>query len=93
MINDRISREELLSIIDQLSFAVVDISLYLDSHPFDEDALDYFHEKSSLRQEAVALYTKKYGPLTIEAAHDRASRKWDWVNQPWPWEVKKGGCR
>lgn len=33
------SREKLLAWIDQVSFAVVEMNLYLDTHPEDEDAL------------------------------------------------------
>ena len=32
------SREKLLAWIDQVSFAVVEMNLYLDTHPEDEDA-------------------------------------------------------
>ena len=40
------SREKLLAWIDQVSFAVVEMNLYLDTHPEDEDALAFFREKS-----------------------------------------------
>ena len=36
------SREKLLAWIDQVSFAVVEMNLYLDTHPEDEDALAFF---------------------------------------------------
>ncbi|WP_330421101.1 spore coat protein CotJB [Blautia sp. AM47-4] len=39
------SREKLLAWIDQVSFAVVEMNLYLDTHPEDEDALAFFREK------------------------------------------------
>ena len=38
------SREKLLAWIDQVSFAVVEMNLYLDTHPEDEDALAFFRE-------------------------------------------------
>lgn len=88
------SRKGLLDWINQVSFAVSDILLYLDSHPCDEDALAYFREKSQERNRALAEYARNYGPLTIDTADDNMSRSWEWVQQPWPWEpTKKGGCR
>ncbi|QOV20582.1 spore coat protein CotJB [Blautia liquoris] len=93
MNDNRMNQQQLLCTINELSFAIVDVSLYLDTHPDDQDALDYFHEKSVLRKKAVDRYTTMCGPLTIEAADDRASGNWDWVTQPWPWEVRKGGRR
>ena len=38
------SREKLLAWIDQVSFAVVEMNLYLDTHPEDEDALAFFRD-------------------------------------------------
>ena len=81
------SREKLLAWIDQVSFAVVEMNLYLDTHPEDEDALAFFREKVELRKEALKQYAEQYGPLTIDTANDRMSRSFAWVMQPWPWEV------
>lgn len=93
MMNEKMSKDQLLNRINQLSFAVVEMTLYLDSHPTDEEAMAYFEEKSALRNEALEAYARNFGPLTIDTANDTSSRCWEWVNQPWPWEVKKGGCR
>ena len=58
------SREKLLAWIDQVSFAVVEMNLYLDTHPEDEDALAFFREKVEIRKEALKQYAEQYGPLT-----------------------------
>lgn len=93
MLNEHVSKGQLMSQINQLSFAVNEMTLYLDSHPEDEQAMAFFAEKSAMRNEALAAYARNYGPLTIDTANDTASRSWEWVNQPWPWEGTKGGCR
>ena len=36
------SREQLLNMVNEVSFAVDDIKLYLDTHPEDEEALAFF---------------------------------------------------
>ena len=56
-------------------------------------ALAFFREKVELRKEALKQYAEQYDPLTIDTANDRMSRSFEWVMQPWPWEVnRKGGC-
>lgn len=75
-----------MNTINEVSFAVDDIKLYLDTHPDDEKALDFFKEKSMIRNEALKAYAAQYGPLTIDTGDDTCSRQWDWVMQPWPWE-------
>lgn len=44
------SREKLLAWIDQVSFAVVEMNLYLDTHPEDEDALPFSGKKWSFEK-------------------------------------------
>ena len=83
------SREMLLKTINEVSFAVDDIKLYLDTHPEDEKALAYYRDKVMVRNEALKEYASCFGPLTIDTADDNCGRSWEWVMQPWPWE---GGC-
>ena len=65
----------------------------LNMWEFNEDALAFFREKVELRKEALKQYAEQYDPLTIDTANDRMSRSFEWVMQPWPWEVnRKGGC-
>ena len=35
-------------------------------------------------------YAKYYGPLTIDTAVQSDCEKWNWINEPWPWQ--EGGC-
>ena len=84
-------KEMLLKKINEVSFAVDDILLFLDTHPDCQEALDFYHKNVSARKEALAEYARLYGPLTIDTADDGCSRSWDWIRQPFPWE-EKGGC-
>ena len=83
-------RNRLLREINECSFAVIDMQLYLDTHPCDEAALAYFMEHKNRRVAALKEYAKYYGPLTIDTADDEASESFRWVETPWPWEG--GGC-
>ena len=78
------NREALMRRIQSASFAVVDIGLYLDTHPTDALALDYYQKFRDLHAPAVAEYTQNYGPLTKEAVE--VDDCWAWVKAPWPWE-------
>lgn len=82
------NQEQLLHHINLVSFMVNDLTLYLDTHPCDEEALSYFHKYSDLRNEALCAYADKFGPLTVDFNH--SERKWEWADQPLPWEG--GGC-
>ena len=83
-------KKDLMDQINTVSFAVDDVKLFLDTHPCNEEALSYFHEYSRLRNEALKEYAKYYGPLTIDTAVQSDCEKWNWINEPWPWQ--EGGC-
>ena len=85
-------KDRMMQKINEVSFAVNDIHLYLDTHPCDEKAMEFFRENVRMRKEALSEYARMYGPLTIDTAADSASRSWQWIQQPFPGE-KEGGCR
>ncbi|MDO5336418.1 MAG: spore coat protein CotJB [Eubacteriales bacterium] len=80
------AREQLLKKIHEVSFAVQDIQLYLDTHPCDREALAFFRKMSEERNCALKKYAQMYGPLTIDTASENASDSWKWAEQPFPWE-------
>ena len=73
--------------VDQAGFAVVDANLYLDTHPCDAAAIDYYNQMANAYRNAAAAFEAQFGPLTASANTDAAY--WSWINDPWPWE---GGC-
>ena len=78
-------KADLMNKINQHSFAMNEANLFLDTHPFDQEALTYFQKHRDLRVEAVKEYAKYYAPLCIDyAVCDKTP--WSWVNEPWPWE-------
>ena len=84
---NQMERYKLYQWIHMVSFAVNDITLYLDTHPEDQDAMEYFNHFKELRMQALNEYACQYGPLTIDTASPQG--KWLWSTQPMPWE---GGC-
>ena len=49
---------QLLSVINQASFAMDDVLLFLDTHPCDQAALNYYQYVSKIRQDAKEAYEK-----------------------------------
>ncbi len=79
-------KKDMLQWINVVSFAVDDAKLFLDTHPEDTAALEYFEEYSKLRNQALSEYAKYYTPLTIDTVIDSRTDKWNWTQEPWPWQ-------
>ncbi len=77
---------EMLQNIRCLSFAVVELAEYLDTHPDDRKALALHKEYANKLHDLKEKYQMVYGPLTI----DFPCNKWRWLEGPWPWE--RGNC-
>lgn len=83
-----IDRKRLMQIINQASFAMDDVKLFLDTHPNCTEALEYYQKMQKMRQQAWKEYTMNFGPLSAYDVYVRKS--WDWNNAPLPWESE--GC-
>ena len=79
--NDK-TREDLLHQIKCYNFAVIELALYLDTHPDDERAICLHNSYSKTLKELKDDYQKVYGPLSICFP----CNKWRWLEEPWPWE-------
>ena len=79
-------RQMLLRKIQVNGFAMGEALLFLDTHPDDQMALDYFKMRQKQQQNYMMEYTKKYGPLTAETG--MYENRWTWVDGPWPWEYQ-----
>jgi spore coat protein JB len=75
---------QLLQHISQVSFALTDTNLFLDTHPCDQNALDYYQFVKQQRQDALMEYSRKYGPLLVDQVE--CGSEWAWTDSPWPWE-------
>ncbi len=86
MANNFYNRERLLRRLQAVCFCVEDVILYLDTHPTDMNAIEYYKRHKEMLQEVTAEYTRMYGPIT--ASDVCVSNKWSWINCPWPWEME-----
>lgn len=82
---DNMSRTELMNKIKELDFAVVDLNLFLDTHPYDEDALKMLTMLSSALKSYKHDYAKKYGPLLVTDTTNNTPFDWVAPENKWPW--------
>lgn len=83
--NSCTERQQLLYEIGKADFILKELNLYLDTHPYDQQAIEAFKQYNSLKNKMVKEYTEKYGPLVLSTV-DMDSREWKWATQDWPWE-------
>lgn len=69
--------------LQSLSFTVQELALYLDTHQWDQDALELYRTYQEQLQKARHLNIQKHGPLTHQ---DVVKGDYAWLDDPWPWE-------
>lgn len=65
-------------------FALIELQLFLDTHPSDAEALRSFAAYNRQLAELTAHYTQHYGPLTLSDVS--GDNGWTWSMTPMPWE-------
>lgn len=77
---------ELLQEIYECEFTLVDINLYLDTHPEDERALAdyncYAHQLRTLKK----TFVREFGPFE-NFGNSTSEDYFKWVSQTWPWQT------
>ena len=84
-------KEQMMCQINEVSFAINDILLFLDTHPHNHEAMEFYRKYARIRHDLLKEYAKYFGPLTVDTAYESDESKWQWVLQPWPWENQGGG--
>jgi spore coat protein JB len=72
--------------LQKVDFALVELSLYLDTHPADMQAVQQFNQLVQQRQQLANAFEMKYGPL-LQFGRSYSRFPWQWVDSPWPWQV------
>jgi len=83
---DNNDRECLMRQLQCLFFVLDDIRLFLDTHPCDPMALECYDKFRKLKDEALAEYTSRFGPMDSYNVDLNKCDCWTWVETPWPWE-------
>ncbi|MCL6549238.1 MAG: spore coat protein CotJB [Alicyclobacillus sp.] len=75
-----------LTELQAIDFVLVDLTLYLDTHPDDAQALAQFTQFQRRKQVLTQQFEALFGPLQ-EFGNSPAGRTWAWSDAPWPWQV------
>ena len=81
-------RDKLLLNIQELTFKMIDLGLYLDVYPNDSKIYEEFRKASMELKKAKEIYEKNYGPLCLYDTEYYNEYKWN--KNPWPW-MNEGG--
>lgn len=91
-------RMQLLKEIGEVSFMVNDLTLYLDTHPTDTEALTMFSDTMNRRKQLLKTYAEQFEPLTMDCVCPEANNQTEsytkypkqkhftWSDGPLPWE-------
>lgn len=82
------NKKELFDKLNEYSFMLDDITLYLNTHPNCKKGMEAYKKFKRLREEAFMIYSEKFGPICRYDVDSDCD--WDWINKPWPWE---GECK
>ena len=82
------TREQLSNKLYELKFAAVDLNLYLDNHPDNQEALKDYNIITENLNRLTHVYEVNYGPLTNFGASE-SQNTWMWTDEPWPWETRE----
>ena len=77
-------RNKMLEWVQALCFVAFDMQLYLDTHPYDMEALSFYREAVENYEKAKRQFEEMYGPLVATSSMN--CERWDWADMPLPWE-------
>ncbi|WP_326407524.1 spore coat protein CotJB [Sporolactobacillus sp. Y61] len=75
-----------LHALQAIDFTLVELTLYLDTHPEDLEALRQFNSAAKKSEELREAFESRYGPLR-QFGHSYSAFPWRWKEVPWPWQV------
>ena len=73
--------------ISELQFVAVELNLYLDTHPCDQEALNDYNCAAERLEALKKEYEAEFGPLLNFGFSEADADHWQWIDSPWPWEM------
>ncbi|MCK6258131.1 spore coat protein CotJB [Fictibacillus sp. KIGAM418] len=77
---------QLLEELQAVDFVLVELTLYLDTHPNDTASIHQFNHYAQERKKLKKAIESKYGPMQ-QYGNSYSGAPWDWNKGPWPWQV------
>ncbi|WP_053956512.1 spore coat protein CotJB [Inediibacterium massiliense] len=78
---------EMLSKLQEVEFACIDLNLYLDTHPQDQMALMRYNTCAYQLDVLKKQYECMYGPI-LNFGFSQSQYPFQWIEGPWPWEIQ-----
>lgn len=78
--------DRMLNELQEIDFVLLELHLYLDTHPDDKQALIQYNQCAQRRRQLAEQFEQKYGPL-LPFGHSYSKYPWQWNHTPWPWQV------
>lgn len=77
------NRNDMLCQLMALNFSLIDLNLYLDTHPNDTKTIEAYNELNKEYTTLKKEYEETFGTLTPGTIKNN---QWTWISDPWPWE-------
>jgi spore coat protein JB len=72
--------------LQSIDFVLVELTLYLDTHPDDTQALAQFNQYQKRKVVMMQQFQTVFGPL-LQYGNSPVGQTWTWSESPWPWQV------
>ena len=76
----------LMEQLQTVDFVLVDLTLYLDTHPDDFEAINQFNHYAKERKQLKKSFESRFGPL-LQYGNSYSGYPWNWADCPWPWQL------
>ncbi len=78
----------MMELVQQADFVVIELTLYTNTHPNDEEALQQWREAIKKAAQVRRQYENRYGPLSLASVPTEKALEigWRWNQTPWPWQ-------
>lgn len=76
----------LMEELQAVDFVLAELTLYLDTHPHDYQAIQQYNQFAKQRKILKQKVEAIYGPLQ-QFGNSYAGYPWNWDDAPWPWQI------
>lgn len=77
---------QMLEELQAVDFVLVELTLYLDTHPGDAEAIQQFNQFAKERKHLKKVFESHFGPL-LQFGNSYSGYPWTWKDTPWPWQL------
>lgn len=77
---------QLMEDLQAVDFVLVELTLYLDTHPKDYEAVKQYNQFARQRKILMEKIEHIYGPMQ-QYGNSYSGYPWNWDDPPWPWQI------